>query len=68
MIKVHAYSTSGTAKWDPAILELSRVPCLHEFVRVHPDYPAVVVRQVIHNLNAADETVAGIVLDDCPCH
>lgn len=65
MLKVNVYSADGNrqAKWDGSIIQVSRVPCVGEYVRVNSSTPAQRVVRVIHNIKEDIETVAGLTLD-----
>ena len=63
MVKVHIYAASGNTKWDGSTVEVSRVPCVAEFVRP-VGYHAFEVVRVVHGIDREADTVAGLTLKD----
>lgn len=62
MIKIHIYSESALQDWDGAMIEVSRVPCIGEWVRP-VGYPAAKVVSVLHGVDDLAGTVAGLTLE-----
>ena len=60
LFKVWIYSDQGEPEWHGRVIEVSRVPCIGEFVRID-NYTVRTVRQVIHQLHD-DDSVAGVTL------
>jgi len=69
-MRIVVHSKSGTADWNGTVIEVSRVPCLEEFVVLPPVGPRKIaygpmeVTYVSHYMNPESGTVAGIDLDD----
>ena len=62
MIKAHIYSESVLQDWDGAIIEVSRVPCMGEWV-LHVGHPVVKVVSVLLGVDDQAGTVAGLTLE-----
>jgi hypothetical protein len=60
-LQVRVYSEVGEPDWHGSVVEVSRVPCVGESIRLSPDVCRTVIR-VTHQTESENRVVAGLVL------